>query len=257
MSVANAIWLSFYGYFLNIKSNFNRMKNFTPFHFKSIPLFVLITFTALTSCKKTETADPTISYLRVINASPSLATYNAYFNGSMVNSAALPFGGSAAYLSYAAGAYSLKFTTASSAESLLTKTVTLNASTYYSAYLINKPAALDVYTISDDLSIPSTDKAYIRFINLSPDAPALDLAKTSATTMLVTNKAYKSTSGFIAVDAGTYTLDAKETSSGTVKATSASTSFTAGYHYDIICGGLVTPANETERPLSLQVILIK
>jgi len=233
------------------------MKNFTPFHFKSIALFVLIAFTAITSCKKAETTDPTISYLRVINVSPSLATYNAYFNGNMVNSAALPFGGAVNYLSYAAGAYSLKFTTASSAESLLTKTITLNASTYYSSYLINKPAALDVYTIGDDLSIPSTDKAYIRFINLSPDAPALDLAKTGATTMLVTNKAYKTASGFIAVDAGTYTLDAKETSSGAVKATSANTSFTAGYHYDIICGGLTAPANDTERPLSLQVITIK
>jgi Domain of unknown function (DUF4397) len=233
------------------------MKNFTPFHFKSIALFVLIVFATLTSCKKTDTTDTTISYLRVINASPSLATYNAYFNGSIVNSAALPFGGSAAYLSSTAGTYSLKFTTASSMESLLTKTITLNASTYYSSYLINKPAALDVYTIGDDLSIASTDKAYIRFINLSPDAPAMDLAKTSATTTLITNKAYKNASGFIAVDAGTYTFDAKETSSGAVKATSESTSFTAGYHYDIICGGLVTPANDTERPLSLQVILIK
>ncbi|NMN39173.1 DUF4397 domain-containing protein [Pedobacter sp. SG918] len=233
------------------------MKNFTSFHFKSITLFVLIAFTAFTSCKKTETTDPNISYLRVINTSPSLATYNAYFNGNMVNSAALPFGGSVAYLSSTSGTYSLKFTTASSTESLLTKTITLNTSTYYSVYLINKPAALDIYTISDDLSIPSTDKAYIRFINLSPDAPALDLAKTGSTSILATNKAYKNASSFIAVDAGAYTLDAKETSSGTVKATSASTSFTAGYHYDIICGGLVTLANETERPLSLQVILIK
>lgn len=175
----------------------------------------------------------------------------------MVNPAALPFGGAVSYLSYAAGTYSLKFTTASSAESLLTKNITLNASTYYSTYLINKPGALDVYTISDDLAIPSTDKAYIRFINLSPDAPALDLAKTSATASLVTNKAFKTASAFIAVDAGTYTLDAKETSSGAIKATSESTSFTAGYHYDIICGGLTTPSNDTERALSLQVIMIK
>jgi len=233
------------------------MKNFTSFHFKPITLFFLIALIALTSCKKTDTVDPTISYLRVINASPSLATYNAYFNGNMVNSAALPFGGAISYLSSPAGTYSLKFTTASSAESLLTKNITLNASTYYSSYLINKPGALDIYTIGDDLSIPSTDKAYIRFINLSSDAPALDLAKTSATTSLVTNKAFKTASSFIAVDAGTYTLNAKETSSGAVKATSESASFTAGYHYDIICGGLVTPANDTERPLSLQVIMIK
>jgi len=233
------------------------MKNFTPFSFKPLTLLFIAALTVLTSCKKTETADPTIAYIRVVNASPSLATYNAYFNSTIVNSAALPFGGSASYTAYAAGSYTLKFTTASSTESLLTKTVALSASSYYSSYLINKPAALDVYTIGDDLSLPATDKAYIRFINLSPDAPALDLAKTSATTSLITNKAFKNASGFVAVDAGTYTFDAKETSSGTVKASTASTSFLAGYHYDIICGGLVTPANDTERALSLQAILIK
>lgn len=232
------------------------MKNFTPFKLKFAPLFVLVIFTVLASCKKEET-DTSISYHRVINASPSLATYNAYFNGAMVNSAALPYGGSAAYASYSPGSYSLKFTTASSAESLLTKTISLGASTYYSTYLINKPAALDTYTISDDLSITATDKAYIRFINLSPDAPALDLAKTSATTSWFTNKAFKSASGFITIDAGTYSIDAKETATGTIKTTLASTTFVAGYHYDIVCGGLITPANDTERPLSLQAILIK
>lgn len=232
------------------------MKNFTPFNLKFIPLFIFVVLTALTSCKKDET-DTTISYLRIVNASPSLATYNAYFNGNMVNSVALPFGGSAAYSSYAPGGYTIKFTTASSAESLLSKTVTLGVNTYHSTYLINKPAALDIYTITDDLTITATDKAYVRFINLSPDAPALDLAKTSATTTLATNKAYKTASAFTTVDAGTYTLDTKETSSGTVTATSASTTFVAGYHYDVICGGLIAPANDTERPLSLQVVLIK
>ncbi|RBQ10247.1 DUF4397 domain-containing protein [Pedobacter miscanthi] len=233
------------------------MKSSTPFNFKALTLFVLIAFTAFTSCKKTETADPTISYIRVVNTSPSLATYNAYFNSTMLNSAALPFGGSASYASFAAGAYTLKFTTASSTESLLSKTVSLSASSYYSTYLINKPNALDIYTIGDDLSVPVADKAYIRFINLSPDATAFDLFKTSGTTALFTGKTFKNASGFITVDAGTYSLDAKETSSGTVKATTGSTTFTAGFHYDVILNGLVTPANDTERALTLQAITIK
>lgn len=233
------------------------MKSSTPFYLKSLTLFVLIAFTALTSCKKTETTDPTIAYIRVVNTSPSLATYNAYFNSTKLNSAALPFGGAASYASFTAGAYTLKFTTASGTESLLSKTVTLNASTYYSTYLINKPAALDIYTIGDDLSVPAADKAYIRFINLSPDATAFDLIKTGGTTALFTGKTFKNASAFITVDAGSYSLDAKETSSGTVKATTGSTTFTAGYHYDVILNGLVTPANDTERTLSLQATLIK
>ncbi|TCD12656.1 DUF4397 domain-containing protein [Pedobacter frigidisoli] len=231
------------------------MKNFTLKNFSYFTVILFFLATTL-SCKKEET-DTTISYLRVINASPTSATYNAYFNGTMLNTVALPYAGAVAYSSYSAGSYNINFTTASSAVSLFTKTISLNQNTSYSFYLINKLGALDGLTIGDDLSTPSLDKAYIRFINLSPDAPALDLAKSAATTSLITNKAYKSASGFIAVDAGTYALDAKDSNLGAVKTSLASTTFVAGYHYDIICGGLITPANDTERPLNLQAILIK
>lgn len=231
------------------------MKNFT---LKNLSYFAAILFllVSISSCKKEET-DTTVAYLRVVNASPTSATYNAYFNGTMLNTGALPYAGAVAYSAYSAGSYNINFTTASTAISLYTKTLTLNQNTSYSFYLINRANALDGLIIGDDLSTPSTDKAYIRFINLSPDAPALDLAKSAATTSLITSKAYKTASGFITVDAGTYALDAKDTALGTVKTSLASTTFVAGYHYDIICGGFLTPANDTEKPLNLLAILIK
>jgi len=225
--------------------------------FKSYSLVFLISTIILSSCGKTETTDMTISYLRVINASPSLATYNVYLNGSIINAAALPFLGSIAYTSRAAGTYGLKFTSGSSVESLYSKDITLGAGASYSYYLVNKPGQLDGFMISEDLTVGSTDKAYVRFINLVPDAPALDLVKTGTTTSYGTNKAYKTASGFVEIAAGTYSLDAKETASGLVRTTKTDATFAAGYHYDVICGGLITPANDTERPISLQVLTIK
>ncbi|RNL55147.1 DUF4397 domain-containing protein [Pedobacter jejuensis] len=220
-------------------------------------LAILLMVAIISSCGKTDAIDTTISYLRVVNSSPGLATYNVYLNGSAINSASLPFAGALAYTSKTAGTYSLKFTSGSNTESLLTKDVALNQNTRYSYYLINKPGQLDGLLIGDDLSMPATDKAYIRFINLSPDAPALDLFKTSTTTSYATNKAFKAASGFIAVDAGTYSLDAKDTTTGSVKTTITDAVFVAGYHYDVICGGLVNPANDTERPIGLHVLTIK
>ncbi|RDC54791.1 DUF4397 domain-containing protein [Pedobacter chinensis] len=235
------------------------MKNFTPILFKNskffpvILLFISVTFFA---CKKEE-SDTTLSQLRVINTAPTLATYYAFVNGSSISSAALPYGGTTAYGNYSSGSYAIKFTSENNAESLLTKNITLNPNSYHSFYLINKPEALDGLTITDDLSLPSTDKAYIRYINLSPDAPALDLAKTGEATALIGNKTYKSASAFIAIAPGTYTFDVKETSSGTVKAVSNSITLAAGYHYDIICGGLLNPSSDIERPLNLIAVTIK
>ncbi|MFD2285634.1 DUF4397 domain-containing protein [Pedobacter petrophilus] len=233
------------------------MMMFTLKKFKCYSFLALSLLIGLNACKKQEAVDSTLSNFRVINMAPTLGTYNVYLNGSALTTAALPYVGSTAYSTQNAGSYALKFTSGNSAESLLTKTVTLSASVYQSFYLINKPGALDVLAITDDLGVPSTDKAYVRLINLSPDASAFDLAKTNATTSLTTNKTFKTTSGFIAIDPGTFTLDLKETAGGTVKAVSESTTFTAGYHYDVIAGGLITPANDTERPLSLRVLQIK
>lgn len=219
----------------------------------SILLFVLITFS---SCKKEET-DTNLSYIRIINSAPTLATYYPFINSTSVSSSALPYGGSTAYTTYATGSTTVKFTSENNAESLFTKTINLTPGTYNSFYLINKPGELEALFIADDLSMASADRAYIRYVNLAPDAPALDLAKTGETTTLITNKSYKTASGFIAITPGTYTFDAKETSTGTVKAVSTSATFVAGYHYDIICGGLINPANDTERAINLATVLIK
>lgn len=219
-------------------------------------LSVILIALAFTSCKKEDTVDPTLSALRVINTSPSLATYNIYLDGSLINAAELPFAGSLSYVQKTAGTYNLKFTTGSSVESLFTKSINMSQSVYQSFYLINKPGALDGLYVTDDLNVPSADKAYIRFINLSPDAPALDLSKTGATT-LIANKAFKVASSFISIDPGTYSFDAKDTSTGLTKTSLSSTAFVAGYHYDIICIGLISPANDTERALTLQALLIK
>ncbi|WP_421945985.1 DUF4397 domain-containing protein [Pedobacter sp.] len=233
------------------------MRNFTLKKTGFILLALAVFSTILTSCGKTEVADTTISYVRVVNGSPSLATYNVYLSGNIINSAALPFLGATSYTSRSSGAYNLKFTSASSTETLFTKDISLNPSTNYSYYLVNKPGQLDGFLIGDDVSVSAADKAYIRFVNLSPDAPALDLAKSGATTSLITNKAYKTASAYITIDAGTISLDVKDTSTGTVRTTKADATFAAGYHYDIICGGLVSPANDTERALTLQVLTIK
>lgn len=236
------------------------MKNLSLSYLKNLKfsstilLFILVAFSA---CKKEEEIDTTLSNIRVINAAPTLATYYPFINSGLISSAALPYGGSTAYNANISGANTIKFTAENNTESLLTKTVNLNANNYYSFYLINKPGALDGLVIADDLSLPAADKAYIRYINLSPDAPALDLTKTGESTALIANKTYKTASAFIAIAPGTYTLDAKETATGTIKATSSTVTLTAGYHYDIICGGLVSPANDTERAINLVAVMLK
>lgn len=217
--------------------------------FAYITLFSIV---GLSSCKKTDNKQPTGAYIRFINASPTLGTYHIYFDDKKVNTGAIPFGGTVSYVPYAAGNHSVKYTTASSPLSVLTKQVTLAANQTYSAYLIDKDAKLELLLVTDDASVTSTTKAFVKFINLSPDAPSLNLDITGGAN-LIKDKTYKTGSTYIQVDPKTYDLDIKD-SAGAVKTTLTGVKMDAGRYYTIISRGMLSPGTN-DQPFSAQSII--
>jgi hypothetical protein len=235
----------------------NPMTIFTTLRSKNTGRFaalVLLSLAALSlnSCAKKEEAAPKVSGLSVINASPTLATYNIYLNDAKVNTAALPFLGRISYFQISPGANSIKFTTASSTESQFTNAITLEQDKAYSYFLINKASSLDGLMITDDLNTTNSDKALVRFINLVPDAGSLALAQTGSSE-LVSAQAYKAYSTFAPVDAKTYSLDLKDPATGSVVKTLGSVVLSAGSVYTIMAAGVLSPS-DTEQPVRLQVI---
>ncbi len=203
------------------------------------------TVLALSSCKKTDDTVKDQSYLRVINVSPTAGTYNAYINDKLANSAALPFGGTINYVQAVPGTYSLKFTTASDIQSLLTRSVTLETNKVYSYYLIEKVPNLDGLLVVDDMSMAAVDKGFVKFINLSADAPALDLVIKDGASV-TTGKTYKTSSAFTGFEPKAYTFQIKDSATGTVKATLSDVTLAAGRFYTIVAKGLLNPGNNEQ-----------
>lgn len=228
---------------------------YTKFSFKALyALFAATIVTLISSCGKSDTEVTEYGVLSVYNASPSLGTYDVYINGSKLNTAALPYAGGVKYTQLITGTYETKFTIANETASIYTKTgISVGSNSVSTLYLTGTTGSFDGLLVSDNFTGASNDKAYVRFINLSPDAPALDLSIKDATTNLTTNKVYKTYSEFTAVDAGSKDFEIKETSSGTVKAT-VNRSLVNGSFYTIIAGGKVTP-DANERAFNGQVIL--
>jgi len=227
------------------------MSNLIPVRlFTFLVLFCLV---GLSSCKKEEEALPDGAYIRFINASPTLGTYNIYIDDKMVNTAAIPFGGTVSYAPYIFGNHTLKYTTATSITSVLTKPITLTANQIHSAYLIDKDAKMDVLLVIDDASVTSTTKAFVKFINLSPDAPTLNL-DIKAGANLVKDRAYKIGSPFVQVDPKTYDFEIKDSASGAVKTTLSGIDMVAGRYYTIISRGMLNPG-VNEQPFSAQSII--
>lgn len=233
------------------------MKIFTPFYLRSLPrlsviLLIAMASMSLNSCSKDDTSVAAISGLSVINASPTLATYNVYLNDVKVNSAALPFTGTLPYFQITPGANSAKFTTANSIESLLSKVINLEADKAYSLFLVDKAEKLDGLLITDDLATTNTAQPLIRFINLSPDAGTLELGQTGGAT-LASSQTYKGYSAFSPAEAKTYSLEIKDQATGTVLSKLENVVLTAGKMYTIVAGGMLTPTTN-DQPLRIQVI---
>ena len=230
---------------------------FNPKPFSRFTAMLLLATAActLSSCSKDDNTVPAISGLSVVNVSPTLATYNVYMNSTQVSTAALPFTGTINYFQITPGINSVKFTTASSTESVLTKSINLEADKAYSLYLIDKADKLDALLISDDLSASSADKAAIRFVNLSPDAGTLTLNQTGGSS-LSADQAYKGASAFSGTEAKTYSLEIHDKATGTVLTKLENVTLTAGKMYTIIAAGLVTPS-ANDQPLRITVVTNK
>lgn len=230
--------------------------NYTKNTFKTLyAFFAFAVITLFSACGGSDTETPNYGSLSVYNTSPTLATYDVYLNGTKLNGAALPYAGGVKYSQLVKGTYEVKYTIATETAAIYTKSgIAVGDNSISTLYLIGTSGNFDGLLVSDELANASAEKAYIRFINLSPDAPALDLRIKDETTNLASNKPYKEHSGFIAVDAGAKVFEIKETASATVKATIDRT-LVKGSFYTIIAGGKVNPNGSLEKPFNGQIIL--
>ncbi len=211
----------------------------------------LIAIFFFSSCGKEQEVKVTpTGIMSIVNASPGLGTYNVYLNNIKVNGAALPLGGRVVYREVAAGTYDLKFTTGSNTESLITKPITLAENTAYTHFLIGQRGTFDVLTATDVMNVVA-DKAAVRFVNLSPDAPALNLVIKDGES-LISDKAYRGISDFVAVDPKTYTFEIKTKDGATVIATLPVAALSAGKFYTVLVRGMVSP-QETQHPLAAEL----
>lgn len=219
-------------------------------------LIFCVSVLTLGSCSKNETETPSISGLMVVNASPGYGTFNLYVNNvtAPVNTkGALPFLGTISpYFNITPGANVLKFTTASNTESVFTETTNLENDKAYSYFLINDYPNLAGLLVQDDLSLTSAEKAFVRFVNLSPDAGALDLV-VSGGPVLASDKGFKTASQFISTDAKPVTLELKDRASGAVIASLKDVTLTAGKIYTLVAAGTSKPGS-LQHPLRLAVI---
>lgn len=228
------------------------MKKQTYFGVTSKIIFSLFAITLLFSACKKDWDDTPIEAAGIgfIHASPGTAALDFVLDGQKIKSFTYTqdFGYYAAYpgsrLAGVAKKDSLKY--------LATATANLGGGKFYSVFVADTLKSTKLLVVEDDLKAPATDKANVRFINLSPGAPALDLSIQGKDGALFTAKAFKEFTTFSSIDPSeSYTFEVKQTGTTTVKATLPAVKIEKGKIYTIWAKGLSSKTDSTQFGLSI------
>lgn len=144
--------------------------------------------------------------VRILHAVPNAPNVDVYLNGSLLTSN-LAFGKISKYTIFSPGEYEFQlFPTGTYDKPLLSQTVQLIANANYTVSIVTLANALYLFRLKDD-NVPVTkSQAFLRFINLSSNAPLLSLALPNGVNLF--NEAeYLETTGYYQLSAGIYNFE--------------------------------------------------
>jgi hypothetical protein len=210
----------------------------------------------LISCAKEPTninTNPPVAAVSVTQATPDLAPINILIDNTQINQNTVNYGETSGYITLTTGTGSIVFYNAVNLKQILADTINFVQNTSYSAFLVNattsKPA---VFLLTDTLNKPAAGNAAIRFINLSPDAPAVDLVEKGGP-VLVSNRSFEGYSSFAPIPGNTtYTFEVHQAGTSTVLA-STNVKLNPAFIYTIWFHGLAAGTTSADK-LSVDVI---
>lgn len=221
---------------------------------KTSLFLVLIAATALslnTGCSEDDTSTPTptpTAQARVLvtHASPDAPDVDLLVDNQKVNERPLTFPNNTGYLSVNAGTRNVKVNAAGTTTTVIDANLPLEANRNYSVFAIDSLSKISALVTDDDLTAPAAGKAHVRFIHLSPNAPAVDVsvAGQAAGQGLFTNRAFNKTitaeqQAFTPVDAGTVNLEVREAGTTNVVLNLSNIRLDAGKIYTVFAKGFL------------------
>jgi hypothetical protein len=212
---------------------------------------------SMSSCKKEEVKE--YAKIMVTHASPDAPGVDLLVDGAKQNSAELTFPNSTAYIQVEAGTRNIKVNVAGTSNSVINADISFSKDKNYSIFAVDSVSIISAIVLEDDLTAPATGKAHVRFVHLSPNAPAVDVTVAGTNNIVFGNKAFKEYTAFKVLDAGTYDLEVKladANGAGAVVLPLSGITLTAGKIYTVFAKGYagVTTGNDA---LDAEIIVNK
>jgi len=172
-----------------------------------------------------------------IHASPDAPGVDLLVDGNIAGTN-LQFPNNTAYLGVASGTRNIKVNVTGTSTTVINASPNLAPGFNYSVFAIDSVSKISALVLTDNLAAPASGKAHVRFVHLSPNAPAVDIAVTGGP-VLFPNVSFKGSSAFTPVTAGTYDLEVRLAGTSTVVLPLPGITLTNGKIYTVFARGFV------------------
>lgn len=191
--------------------------------------------------------------VKVVHASPDAPAVDLIVDNAKAGSN-LSFPGNTGYLTVPAGTRNVKVNVAGSMTTVINADLLFDASKNYSVFAVDAVAKLGAIVLEDNLAAPASGKAHVRFVHLSPDAPAVDIT-TETGAVVFANRAFKQNTEFTPLDGGTYNLQVRLAGTSTKVLDLPNITLVAGKIYTVFARGFV--AGTGAAALNAEIIVNK
>lgn len=155
-----------------------------------------------------------ISGVMFVHASPDAPAVDIKL-GALPAARGLEYGANTPYRFTLSGPRAIQVNVAGTSTTVISARPTLARRTFYTVWAANQVAGLEPVVTVDDLTPPANGLAHARFVHLSPNAPAVDVALAGGA-VVWGNASFKDATAFTPLPAGTYDLEVRLAGTSTV-----------------------------------------
>ena len=207
---------------------------------KILSVLAIFTFAVFMGCD--EDGNPVVpnplkSNVMVVHASPDAPGVDLLVDDAMAGTN-LTFPNNTGYLKVEAGTHNVKVNVTGTDQTVIEADLELTRRNYYSVFATDVVADLTPLVLEDNLSAPAEGKAHVRFIHLSPNAPAVDITLTDGT-IVFGDVEFQEVIDFTPLDAATYDLQVRVQGTDTVVLELPGIELMNGSIYTVFAKGLV------------------
>lgn len=178
------------------------------------------------------------SYIRVFHASPNAPAVDIYVNDKLIKKN-LAYKEFSQYLPIPSGNYNVKvFPAGATKNPVINTNVYIPENSFYTVAAIGEIPNISLYPIQEPNSANKSGQTCVRFVHLSPNAPAVDI-KLADDTIVFSNIPYKGIANYVCVPAGTYSFKVTPAGTNDVVLTVPDVKLDSNMFYTIYAVGLV------------------